>query len=155
MRKRQVAGLIMLGLTVLMCIGMLSNCFGLGKRETEIVPGLKWTYYYVDETSRLTWDGFGVVAEGTFDLDICDYGLYVRWRSGKDSPLYLDLREKRVVEWACVKPGTNLWERVGVVFSTDVQSATGVYCESSRVEFEQALDGLRERLRKQDDETSR
>ena len=154
MRRQQAVGSVMLSIIVLMCIGVVSNCFGLGKREIEIVPGLRLTYYYVEKTARLTWDRFGVIADGTFDLVICDYGICVYSSSGKDKSLYLDLHKKSVVEWDN-KIGTDLWDKIGVMYSIDTQSAIGLYCEDSRVEFEQMLDGLRERLRQADSTASK
>ena len=91
------------------------------KKDVEIFPGLRWEYYS-DNYSRLISDEFGVIAKGKFQLLFCDYGLYV-CASGTEASRYIDMYEQRIEEIS--RAGTNLWSKVGTIFSTDAQTAMG------------------------------
>ena len=134
--------LFALGVSFFICAYMLTTC----KRELEILPGLKWEYY-TDNYARLTWDKVGVVATGRFDLVFSDYGLCVFSSNEKDS-CYLDLREQRIKNIS--DAGTNLWDKVGVVFGIDASTAMGVRSEADKESFGQALMSLKKRLRYDD-----
>ena len=116
------------------------------KKDVEIFPGLRWEYYS-DNYSRLISDKFGVIAKGKFQLLFCDYGLYV-CASETEASRYIDMYEQRIEEIS--KAGTNLWSKVGTIFSTDAQTAMGVYDVNGMVLFRQELDSLKERIRQKD-----
>ena len=68
-----------------------------------------------------------------------------RWPSAPAQSRYIDMYEQRIEEIS--KAGTNLWSKVGTIFSTDAQTAMGVYDVNGMVLFRQELNSLKERIR--------
>ena len=131
------------GLIILCCVCLFCIC--LHRRRfavLKISPGITWRCGPFGR-SKLVDEEIGVIAEGCFNLIVCDYGLCVDL-SGRKEPIYVDLMEHRVI--AFHEAGTNLWDKCGVVFSTDALSATGVYCKQGKSEFDQAISNLLKRV---------
>ena len=88
-------------------------------------------------------EGHGIVAEGQVRILICDYGLFVI-SSNERHPTYIDLLEWRVTD--ITNTGTNLWNNVDALFSTDAASAMGIYDAAGKQLFGQALIDLKMRI---------
>lgn len=136
--RLRYSGLAILGCVILFCAYLQ----GRYSYVIEVFPCIKWMCS-PSGRSRLIDDELGVIAEGSLDLTICDYGLCV-YQTGRTKPVYVDLIEHRVV--ALCEAGTNLWDKSGVVFSIDAPSAAGVYSKYGRVEFERAISNLVKRV---------
>ena len=145
MIKRYGAFVAVLGIALATGVCEFTGCFGFCSREVEIVPGLRWQYC-TDRYSRLIWDGFGVVADGQLNLEFCDYGLYVCCRDD-GSAIYLNLLERRVAERK--NAGVHLLKSAkSGGLATDAASAMGIYSNYGKVLFDQAVNALRERIKR-------
>ena len=144
MKIKCIIPIIVLGLAFIAGISMLTGGLDWCKRKIDIVPGLTWKYYS-DKYSRLVMEGHGIVAEGQVRILICDYGLFVI-SPNERHPTYIDLLEWRVTD--ITNTGTNLWNNVDALFSTDAASAMGIYDAAGKQLFGQALIDLKMRIRR-------